>query len=426
MTKIIVLGLGAAGFGAALAAKKQDRNVDITIIDEKDFDLLHQCGLPFVLEGKIKDFSNLKHLINADKMGINLLNGCKVDKIDFNKKIVHYSDKKNDKNEKIGYNKLIIATGSKPFIPPIKTDNKIFTVHNINDTKELEKNILKGKKAIIIGASAIGLETAVASNKKGMDVKVIDMLPSIFPKAIDKDMSEILDEKLKEKGIKLELGKKVDEIKEKAIVVMATGVKPNIDFLEDSEIKTNKFGIAVNDKMETSVKDVYAAGDCCCVNSLINKNEMPSQLANNAYREGTIAGTNAVGGNKVYNGILNTFVSLVDDIEIAATGFNSFFAEQYGIKAITSKVKGKNRPEWFGPSKELTVKLIADEKGRIVGGQAIGEGAKERINIISTAIKAGFTLKDISELELAYCPAVSDYYDVLIMAAELGLRKINR
>ena len=148
-------------------------------------------------------------------------------------------------------------------------------------------------------------------------------------------------------------------------------------------------------------------------------------LANNAYREGVIAGINSAGGDKKFNGILGTFVSVIDDIEIAATGFNSFFAEQYGIKIVIGKAKGRNRPEWYGPAKELTVKIIADEKGKVIGGQAIGPGAKERVNIISTAIKAGLTLKDISELELAYCPAVSDYYDVLVMAAEIGLRKIR-
>ncbi len=417
MANIVIIGLGAAGFGAALAARKQDRKAEITIIDSKDFDLLHQCGLPFVLGGKIKSFSNLKHSINAGKMAVKLVK-AKVDKIDFDRKIVYCGDKEVD------YDKLIISTGSKPFIPPIKTENKIFTVHDINDAKELENNIKKGSKVIIVGAGAIGLETAAALKKRGMDVKVVDMLPCTFGRAIDNDMSEIIEEKLKEKGIRLELGKKIEEIKEKAIVVIATGVMPNITFLEGNLIKINKFGIEVNEKMETSIKDVYAAGDCCCVNSLINKKEMPSQLANNAYREGMTVGCNAAGGNKGFEGILGTFVSVIDDIEIAATGFNSSLADFYGIKTITSKVKGRNRPEWF-KAKELTVKLIADEKGKIIGGQAIGEGAKERINIISTAIKAGFTFEDVAELELAYCPALSDYYDVLVVAAELGLRKIN-
>ncbi len=423
MVRLVILGLGAAGFGAVLSAKKQRRDIEITIIDNKDFDLMHSCGLPFFLEGTIDNIEKLKHSINAERMGVRLCLNSHVTGINIKDKTVEYE--KDGKREKIKYDKLIIATGSKPFIPPIKTNNKVFTINRIEDVEKLETNIEKGKKAIIIGAGAIGLECAVALNKRGIDVEVIDMLPSTFPKAIDKDISEILEEKLKRKGIKLRLGEKIDEIKEKAVVIMATGVRPNIDFLPD-EIETNKFGIKVNEEMQTNVKDIYAAGDCCCVFSLINKEEMPSQLANNAYKEGTVAGSNAVGGNQKYDGILNTFVSLIDDIEIASTGFNSFFADYFKIKTITSKAKGLNRPRWFGESKEIVVKLIADEKERLIGGQAIGTGAKERINIIATAIKSGFTLKDVFNLELAYCPALSDYYDVLNMAAEYGLRKLNK
>lgn len=419
MAKIVIIGLGAAGFGAALAIKKQDRKAEITILDEKNFDLMHQCGLPFVIEGKIKSFSELEHSINAGNMGMKLLKKSKIKEIDFSKKIIYYNDKS------IKYDKLIITTGSKPFVPSIDTKNRIFTVNNINDTKELQEHIKQGEKAIVVGASAIGLEVAVGLNKKGMKVKVIDIVESTFSRSIDQDISKVLEEKLKEKGIKLELGKKVAEIKEKALLVMATGVRPNTDFLLNSGLKVNNFGIIVNEKMEASLEDVYAAGDCCCVVSLINGEQMSSQLANNAYKEGMVAGINAGGGNNVFKGVLGTFVSVIDDIEVAATGFNSFFADFYGIKTVVGKVKGNNRPEWFGPANELIVKLIADEKGKVIGGQAIGVGAKERINIISTAIKAGFTLKDVADLELAYCPVVSDYYDVLVRAAELGLRKIR-
>ncbi len=415
--KIVIIGLGAAGFGAALAAKKQDRKADITIIDNKDFDLLHQCGLPFVLDGEIKGFDKLKHSLNLDKMGIKLVKGD-VSEVDFKEKKVICG-------EEVSYDKLIIAVGSKPFVPEIKTDNKIFTVHSIKGSEELKRDIKKGDKAIIIGAGAIGLETAVALKKKGMDVKVIDMLESAFPRAIDKDMSAIVEEKLTSMGIELDLGSEIKEIKEKAIVVMATGVMPNVTFLEGSMVKISKSGIEVDERMMTTVRDVYAAGDCVGVKSLINKERWPSILANNAYREGIIAGSNAAGGDKKFKGILGTFVSVMDDIEVAATGFNSYFAEKYGIKTIAGKAKGKNRPEWYGPAEELIVKLIADDKGKLIGGQAIGKGAKERINIVSTAIKAGFKLSDIAELELGYCPVVSDYYDVLVMAAELGIRKLK-
>ncbi|HZX45046.1 MAG TPA: FAD-dependent oxidoreductase, partial [Candidatus Nanoarchaeia archaeon] len=272
MVNVVIIGLGAGGFGAALAAKKN--RAEVSIIDNKSFDLLHQCGLPFALEGKLA-FSGLEHPIHAEKMGIKIVRG-KVEKIDAGAKHVFIG------KDAVKYDKLIIATGSKPFVAPIKTSNKIYTVHNDRDTQELEKNIVEDGKAIVVGAGAIGLETAVALKKKGMDVKVVDMLASTFPKAIDKDMSEIIEAKLMEKGIKLELGKRIDSIEEKAIVVMATGVKPNVDFLEGSMVEINVSGIVVDDKMQTTVKDIYAAGDCCGVKSLINGQRWNSILANNA------------------------------------------------------------------------------------------------------------------------------------------------
>ena len=153
MTKIVIIGLGAAGFGAALAAKKQDRNAEITIIDNKDFDLMHQCGLPFVLEGEIKDFSNLKHSIQAEKMGMELINKGEIIKLETNNKKIIY--KKNNENKEIKYDKLIITSGSKPFVPSIKTENKIFTVHTIEGTHELGKNIRKGEKAVVLDLGII-------------------------------------------------------------------------------------------------------------------------------------------------------------------------------------------------------------------------------------------------------------------------------
>ncbi len=124
-------------------------------------------------------------------------------------------------------------------------------------------------------------------------------------------------------------------------------------------------------------------------------------------------------------GVLGTFVSKIGEMEIAATGFNSHFAEQNGYKIITAKAKSKTKPEWFPGGGEITAKLIADEKGKILGAQIIGKEVVSGINVVSAAIKAGFTLKDLAEIELAYCPVVSDVKDVLIIAAELGLRKVK-
>jgi len=428
---IIIIGLGSAGFAAALAIKKNNKDARVIIIDKKDYDLGHPCGIPFYLEGKIKDMKDLKHNLGLDKMNIQKYAESEVQSIDTENKEILFDSKK----EK--YDKLIITTGASPFILPIEGIENAYKALNINDVDEIKEKIKKIKKAVIIGAGAIGLETAIALKENDVDVSVIDIMDNVLPNLIDPDISGILEDYLKEKGINLLLGKKIkkieknkitleDDLIETDIVVLAAGVKSNIEIVNNTPIKKEK-GIIVNGKMQTNVKDVYAAGDCTQQVSLINKKPFNAQLASNAYIQGTIAGVNAAGGNLSYNGALGTFVSKIGKMEIAATGFSSSFAEKNEYKVVIGKASANIKPEWYSESPKLIVKVIANKKdGKILGGQAIGEeGAAARINLIATAIKTGFTLKDLTELELAYCPAVSDVKDVLILAAEVGLRRIN-
>ena len=185
MAQIVIIGLGTAGFAAALAARKNSRDTAIAIIDEKSYDLMHPCGLPFYLEGRIKNIEDLKHDLKLSAMKIEKITGKAV-KIDAKNRIVE-----TDKNKKISYDKLVIATGASPSIPQIEGKEIAYVVDSLESVEKIKRAAKKGKKACVIGAGAIGLETAFALNKNGLDVSVIDMLPSSFPKAIDPDMSEI-------------------------------------------------------------------------------------------------------------------------------------------------------------------------------------------------------------------------------------------
>ena len=434
--RIVILGLGSAGFAAALAIKKANKNAEVIIIDKKDYDLMHPCGLPFFLEGKIKDLDKLKHDIG--NMKFKKYNNSRSFGIDTKNKEIQFKDLKKNKIKKVGYGKLIISTGSSPFIPPIKGIELAYKACDIEDINKIKNKIKEYKKAVVIGAGAIGLETAIALKENGVDVSVTDIMDNVLPNLIDQDIAGILEGYLKEKGITLLLGKEIKKIEKNKVIlkdetikadiaVLAAGVIPNIDLVKDTKIKSGK-GIIVDDKMQTNVKDVYAAGDCSQQVSLIDKKPFNAQLATTAYRQGTVAGINSSGGNISYKGVLGTFVSKVGDLEVAATGFSTGYAEKNGYNVAIGKATANIKPEWFPGSKKLTVKIITDKKnGKILGGQAIGEeGAASRINIIAAAIKAGFTLKDLTELELAYCPAVSDVKDVLQIAAEVGLRKMRQ
>ncbi len=439
--KIVIIGLGTAGFAAALAIRKVDRKAEIAIIDKKDFDLLHLCGLPYVLERKLHSFSKLQHDIHAKMMNIKVINRSLATKIDHDNRIVIYKNLGSNQENKISYDRVIISPGSYTFVPPIEgVDNNLYihTVSNLKDTEKLDRAIEQARSAVVIGAGAIGLETAHALKKRDLKVTVIDMLPSTFPKSIDPDISKILEEYLKKKQIDLKLGRKLEKISKKKIyldgeqiesdiIVMATGVRPRIRLAGDSGIPTDKSGIIVDERLETGIKDIYAAGDCITVDSIITKKKFPAWLATTAYKQGTVAGINAAGGDARFPGTTGAFVSVIGDMEVAAVGLNSLFAEKFGYDIAVGKSTGLDLPDWMPGGQELTVKVIADKQTKkIIGAQAIGKGAASRVNVVAAAIRAGMSLKRFSDTEFAYCPAVSQAYDVLSSAVDVALRKTKQ
>ncbi len=211
------------------------------------------------------------------------------------------------------------------------------------------------------------------------------------------------------------------------MVIMASGVHANWDLAKDAGCELGNWGIRTNAKMETSIPGIYAIGDCVETVSLINHKPWMSQLSTTAYRQGITAGTNAAGGYDTFSGSLTTFVSVIGKMEVAATGFNKFFANTAGYKVVIGKASGLTKPEWYPGAKEITIKVLADAStGRIIGGQGIGEeGVSARVNLISFAIKGGMNLHDLYEAELAYCPAVSEAYDPVSKACEFAIRKMK-
>lgn len=440
--EVVIAGLGAGGLFAGLTIKKNNRDINVTFIDRKDFELLHPCGIPYAIERRIKSFESIKH--SLPDMGFSKYLKHEIRCVNPAEKTVEATSLEDGNSISIKYDKLIIATGASALLPPVPGVNEllnkgVFTLDSYQDGIALSGYLKEGMSAAVVGAGAIGLETAAALKKRGLDVTLVEMLPYALAKAVDQDISEVLQSGLADSGIKLMFNSKLEKINgsEKLesiivdgnelkidILVLAAGVKANIGFLDNSGIEVGKWGVKVNDKMQTNIQDIYAIGDCVQLKSLIDKRDWMMQLAVAAYKQGIVAGMNIAGKERAYKGALTTFVSKIGDIEIAATGFNSHFA---GENIIIGKARGPTKPEWCSGGSEITVKLIIDKStGRILGGQAVGhEGTAERINVISTAIQAGFTVHDLSDTELAYCPAVSQTYDVLMQAADNAMRKMG-
>lgn len=444
MRRIVILGLGSGGFAASLAIRRTDPEAIVTIIEKRTYEMFSPCGMPFAIEG-IVNLDNLKFSLPEDKQIKKFLEHEAV-AINTTEKNIDVKNLKTQEMIKIPFDSLIIATGASPFVPPVKGAKEalgkgIFALHDLESARRIIEHAGKAKKAVVVGAGPIGLEIAVALKTKGLDITVVEMLAYAFPRALDKDMAKLVEQRVEEGGINLIMNKSVssinglpvtsvnvgEEIIETDMVILASGVRANVDMAKNAGIEVGKWGIRTNPRMETNIRGIYAVGDCIETVSLIDHRPTVMQLSSAAFRQGMVAGANAAGGYDTYEGALGTFVSLIGGLEVAATGFNEFFAKAAGFVTVSGKAQGKSKPEYYPGSNDITVKILADAKtGRVIGAQAVGEGAAARVNVLSLAIRCGMDVHSLSRTEMAYCPMVAENYDVLNKAADFAVRRMEK
>lgn len=452
--EIIIIGCGAGGSTSAQFARKANRKSSITIFEKDKYPQYSKCGLPYFISGKINNYNDLiefnENWYNKANIDLNL--NSEITDADFENKII--SVKKNNKLLQKKYDKLIIATGSIPNVPPIKKINKdnhlndgIFVIRTLDDAKKIDKYIKKGKNATIIGAGLIGLEMADSLFKKGLKVNLVEYLPYILPKIFDEDVSklikekingyitiftnylakeiEIVDGKINKLYIKNNENSKIIDIKTD-ILIIAIGTKPLIpNFCKGLKIgKTG--GIVVNNKCETSFKDVYAVGDCTEYREFITKKSINIGLGSIVVRQGITAGINASGGNyELPDGLLQTCTSEFFNIEVAAVGPSNEYLKNTSI--INAKYNGKSLPSYFPGGKDITIKISVNEKTQeIISGQAIGDKAAQRINTIACAIFNKMKIEQFGKLETAYAPPISPTLDATKLTCDIIVKKINR
>ncbi len=447
--EIVIVGLGPAGLYASKSALGFNRRCHVTIIERRDFDQFSACGLPYAIEGVVKDFEDLKYTVPEIKNKLTKLIHHEVVYIDQEKKIVQAIDHTTSQKKEIRYDSLILATGASPVNLPIpgakdlvgKGINFVTDIENARALLDAAKSSTK-KSAVVVGGGGTGLEVAVGLKRLGLDVSVTKRTPYPFPRNLDPAMGEIIIEHLEKLGIRVLFGKGIDRINgdqkvesveiagetiECDIVVMAVGMRGKSRLAAGIGAKTEKGLVLVNNRMETTVKDVYAAGDLVRTYSRIDGTPTTMHLATSAYRQGMIAGTNAAGGNTEYPGALNTFLSYAGGLEIASTGYSLETAQglDYDAKAVSTKREVK--PHYMPDAKMIHMRAVVDARdGRILGAQAVGEkGAAWRINLCALAIHGKMTLHDLIDAELSYNPPVSQMYDPISQLAEIGIKRLK-
>ncbi len=443
--KIVIVGANAAGVDAAVAARKTNRDAEITLLTRENVGAYSRCGLPFALGGHIPSFEDLivypSNFYRMMKFDLRLETTAA--SIDTKAKKVEV-ETKDGKKETLEYDSLILATGSEFFTPPVKGIEKsgVMLLHTIAEGQKIDRMIKEGaESAVVLGAGFLGLEAAVALVERGVKTTVVEMLPYVLPRLLDKDMADEVQKILEEKGMRIIVGRAAEELLgedhveavsvagEKIpvdFVINACGVRPNASLAQKAGIAVGRTGaICTNPRMATSVKDVYAAGDCAETVHLITNTPIVPALGTTAVRQGKVAGINAVGGYAVYPGALCSAVTRMFDFEVGVTGLNEFFAERSGFQTIVGKISSKTRADYFPGALPIRVKLVADsESKRLIGAQIIGgEEVTQRINALSVAIQKQMTIYELAKADTCYAPPLNETWEPVVLAAEMAIRR---
>lgn len=429
--RILIIGAVAAGTSAAAKARRNNDQAEI-VIYEKDRDISYSgCGLPYYIGGEVKDIDELTPRDSGffkSKYNVDVLTGHEVLKIDTSLKEITVKQLDNNEIFKDKYDKLIIATGAVPFVPNVKgiDSKKVFFLRNVQDARNIKNYIDQAKPhhAVIVGTGFVGFEMLENLMIDGMNVTIIEKQKKITPN-LDEDIAEYLERALIEKQINIIKNTSIVEIdKDKVVledgqeiksdmVIMATGVRPNVSLAKESGVELGVTGaIKVNNKMKTNIEDVYSCGDCIETFSIVTNKPVYRPLGSTANKTGRIAGDVVTGGSLEYRGNLGTGIFRLFDLTIASTGLSEEEALDMGYDiAICHNIK-PDKASYFG-GKEMLIKAIADKKTqRILGVQIVGyEGVDKRIDVFATLITYKAKVDELFHLDLAYSPPFSTTKD---------------
>jgi NADH oxidase (H2O2-forming) len=446
--KIIIIGSGAAGMTAASSARAANKEAEITVFTEEEHISYSPCAIPFVLEGKIKDF---RSIVMHDpefyrrERNIEVRTRTKVTGVDAEKKMVNLAD-----GSTFPYDSLVLATGGTVFVPPIEGANLpgVYMVRFIQDGMDILAAMKDAKSIVVAGAGVIGLEVAVALKHAGKEVTVVEMFPQVIPRICDPDMAKEVQDYCTSQGIHFMMGLPLGSIRgankvEKVVigktevpcdmVIMATGVRANLEIPNMLGLEIGALGaVRVSPTLQPYkkgrlVKDIYLAGDVVMCESAAAPGPTMSQLGATAVRQGRVAGTNAAGGYATFPAVLSAWVSQIGELQVGGTGLSKGLAVYYGLDVVEGKATGLTKARYYPGGKKLTVKLIADkESHKLLGAQIVaGEEVTGRINWLTAAIAKGVSAEEfVSSFENAYCPPTSMVKDVVNAAAEDLARRL--
>lgn len=443
--KLVIVGGVAGGASAAAKARRCSEEVEI-IMYEKGPDISYaNCGLPYYLSGVIKKREDLL-ITSAEffrrRFQVDARTSREVIQIDRNSKKVIVKNLNTGQMEEESYDRLILAPGSHPIVPPVPGMDLpfVFYLKTLEDTDRIFSYLQNKnpRRAVVIGGGLIGIEAVENLALKGLETTVVELAPQLLT-FLDWEMAEKVRWHMHQKGINLCLSEGLQSVHEQNgqglvrtdkggeiptdLVLVAIGVRPNVDLALNADLKLGVTGgIKVNEFMQTSDPDIFAAGDCIETMNVVTGKPVLTPMGSAANKEGRAAGANALGRRIAVQGFTGTIIVKVFDLTVAKTGLSEREAIAAGYSPMALYVQPGHHAGYYPGSKPLNIKTVTErESGRLLGAQVIGEeGVDKRVDVFATAIYHQMRLEDLLQLDLAYAPPYSAARDPVIIAGAVG------
>lgn len=441
--KVLIVGGVAVGASAAARLRRLDENAEIIIFEKGPYISYANCGLPYYIGEVIKDREKLlvtKPKLMKDRFKIDVRTESEVIEINSKNKTIKVNSKEKGVYEE-NYDYLVLSPGAKAIKPNIEgiDSERIFTLRNVPDTDKIYDFIKNEnvKNAVVVGGGYVGVEMAENLKERNIDVTLVEAAPHILA-PFDSDMVTILEKELEDKGVGLILNDGIKAFKDTQnaveietasgiklktdLVILAIGVTPDVEFLKNSGLELGSRGHIITDSnMKTNLEGVFAGGDAVEVIDFVNNSKTAIPLAGPANKHGRIIADNISGINTPYKNTQGTSVIKVFDMTAASTGNNERTLQRLSTPYKVIYVHPNNHAGYYPGATPISLKLIFNDEGKILGAQAIGyDGVEKRIDIIATVLRLGGTVYDLTELELSYAPPFGSAKDVVNFAGYVG------
>jgi NADPH-dependent 2,4-dienoyl-CoA reductase/sulfur reductase-like enzyme len=453
VVRVVIVGGSDAGIEAGLQTAARGAGVTLLVADQ--FPNFSVCGIPYHLSGEVPDWRRLAHRDRAalEAAGLGLCLNTRAVRLDLPARMVH-AVIDGTRPAGFGYDRLILATGAQPALPPIDGLNRlgpgdgVHVLHSMGDALALAATLqhADGGPVLIVGGGYIGLEMAEALTHRGLPVTVLEALPQVMS-TVDAPVADEVAATLRRHGVAVHTDTLVTAIRRHGAdllvhaqpradrpstwtaraVLVVTGVRPNTDLARRAALRLGvRDTIAVDRGMRTSAPHVYAAGDCVHTYHRLLDEHAYLPLGSTAHKQGRVAGINATGGDAVFAGSLGTQVVRVFDRVVAATGLRQTQARQAGYQAVTVDHTADDHKAYYPGATPLRIRLVGDEHtGRLLGAQLIGHHGAEvakRVDIYATAISYRATIAELPRLDLSYTPPLGSPFDAVQHAADAWTR----